>query len=472
MKVRLLGGREGRSTNVSPENCINWYYEQGENGESLVFSPGATQFADLGTGEVRGGIEYNGLAYFVMGNTLYEINSAGTSTSRGTLNTSTGRVSMAHNGVRAGSNQQIMIVDGTTGYIYDNTTSTLTEIADTDMVAADTVTFLDGYFVFSQNNSDRFWITGLYDGTAIDENDFSTAEGDPDKLQAVIADKRDLLLFGKKTLEVWYNTGDPDNTFQRYQGGSVQMGCAAKHSVARFDNTVAWLTENERGHLMVAVLGQAYTPQYISTPEVNYRLSKYTTFSNAFAYVYQHEGHEFYCLTFPNHNVTEVYDAATKRWHRRSHTINGVFPHRERYNCHVFAFGKHLFGDYQNGKIYEMDTSISTFDGGRVERQLVLPNITDDERRIRISEFHLDMEEGTGDPNDSTDTTIWLSYSKDGGHHYGDEIDASIGDAGEYRLRAIWRRLGWGRNWTFKIRTWTPNKVILKAAYIRFYGER
>lgn len=250
------------------------------------------------------------------------------------------------------------------------------------------------------------------------------------------------------------------------------MGCAAKHSVARFDNTVAWLTENERGHLMVAALGQAYTPQYISTPEVNYRLSKYTTFSNAFAYVYQHEGHEFYCLTFPNHNVTEVYDAATKRWHRRSHTINGVFPHRERYNCHVFAFGKHLFGDYQNGKIYEMDTSISTFDGGRVERQLVLPNITDDERRIRISEFHLDMEEGTGDPNDSTDTTIWLSYSKDGGHHYGDEIDASIGDAGEYRLRAIWRRLGWGRNWTFKIRTWTPNKVILKAAYIRFYGER
>ena len=105
-----------------------------------------------------------------------------------------------------------------------------------------------------------------------------------------------------------------------------------------------------------------------------------------------------------------------------------------------------------------------------MERQVVTPNITEEENRIRIASVHLDMQEGTGDPNSSTDTKIWLSYSKNSGHTYGNEIDADIGDTGNYSVRALWRRLGWGRNWTFKIRTWTPNKVILKGLYVRPYG--
>jgi hypothetical protein len=472
VKIPLASGSyEGRSTNISPEKCLNFYYEKTDKGESLVSTPGSTVLVTPKVGEVRGGIEYNGKAYFVIGNTLYEITSNGTATSRGTINTSSGRVSMAHNGTRVGGNQQIMIVDGTNGYIYDNTTSTLTQITDSDMVASESVVFLDGYFVFAQKDTDRFWITSLYDGTTIDSNDFATAEGNPDVLQAVFTDRRDLFLFGKKTLEVWYNAGDPDNTFQRYQGGTAQTGCAAKHSITRFDNTIAWLTENERGDRMVAMMGEGYSPQIVSTPEVNYRLSTYTSYTDAFAYTYQHEGHEFYCLTFPQHKVTEVFDATTKQWHQRGHTINGIFPNRERYNCHVFAFGKHLFGDYQNGKIYQLSTTVGTIDGTRIPREVVTPNIHEEEKRVRISALQLDMEEGIGDPNTSTDTSMWLSYSKDGGHTYTDEVDVSMGDAGEYSKRVIWRRLGIGRNWIFKFRTWSPNPMVLKGAYARLYGE-
>ena len=89
MKLPFLGGSyEGRSTNIASQTMINYFYEKNVDGESLVSTPGATVFKDLGSGEVRGGLEYNDLAYFVMGNTLYEVNSAGTSTSRGTINTS------------------------------------------------------------------------------------------------------------------------------------------------------------------------------------------------------------------------------------------------------------------------------------------------------------------------------------------------------------------------------------------------
>ncbi len=470
MEVPLVGGSEaGRSSNISPAIAINWFPEIGKNGASLVSTHGCTTFVNPKTGEVRGGIEYNSLAYFVIGNTLYEINSAGTATSRGTLTTSSGRVSMAHNGVRTSANQQIHIVDGTQRYIYDNTTSTLTGFTD---FAAETTLFLDGYFVFNVKDTDRFYITSLYDGTTVDFNDFATAEGDPDIMQAVASDRRELFLFGKKTLEIWYNAGDPDNTFQRYQGGSTQTGLASPFAVSRFDNGICWLTENQRGDRLVAVLGEGYRPVIISTPEVNFRLSTYTTFSDAFSYVYQHEGHEFICFTFPSHKVTEVYDASTKEWHQRGHTIDGVFPNRERYNCHVFAFGKHLFGDVSNGNIYVLDTSVGTISGTRIPRERITPILTKEEQRIRISAFQLDMQEGIGDPNSSTDTSMWLSYSKDGGHTFSDEIERSMGEAGEYDKRVIWRRLGHARNWIFKFRTWSPNPMVLKGAYARLYGER
>lgn len=560
MQLRLLGGAEGRSTNVSPEKSINFYYEKGEFSESLVNTPGATEFVDLGNGEVRGAITYNELAYFVAGNTLYEVNSAGTKTSRGTLNTSSGRVSMAHNGVRAESKQQIIIADGTDVWIYDNTTSTMSASAtsisliqasisgittgettttfttssphlfatgwtvkiedivdngpDGDMetmfndnsykitvvtsttftvdinssaltntwssagtasreavnIKSDSVVFIDGYFVLAEKSTDRFWLTGLYDGTTIDPLDFSTAEGDSDEIQSLIADQRELFIFGTRTLEIWYNSGDTDNTFQRYQGGFKQTGTVAKASPARVDNNIYWLTQNERGNAQVAKMGDNFKPVIVSTPELNYELNKYTTLSDAFSYSYQDDGHEFYVLNFPTEKRVWAYDTSTQRWSQRSHTIGGVFPNRERYNCYTFAFGKHLLGDFNNGKVYVLDPTIGTFDGERVERVVITPNITDEEKRIRLSSAQLDMEEGTGDPNVSTDTQIWLSYSKDGGSTYGNEIDGDIGEAGEYAKRVIWRKLGKARNWTFKIRTWSPNRVILKALYLRPYG--
>ncbi len=465
MKLPFISGHyEGRSSNVSPRQCINYFYEKGVDDESLVATHGATTLNATGGSEVRGGIEYNNLAYFVVGNTLYELDAAGTKTSRGTINTTIGQVSLAHNGVRAGANQQIMIVDGVDGWIYDNTTSTLSQITDSDFVATESVVFMDGYFVFTGKGTDRFWITNLYDGTTITATDFFTAEGSPDETLSLVADRRELFIFGKQTLEVWYNSGDTDDTFQRFQGGFTQTGCAAAFSAVRFDNSVAWLTQNERGNVMVATLANGYQPKIISTPEINYQMSTYEKVDDAFAYSYQDEGHEFYVLTFPTANVTWVYDAATQQWHQRGHTIDGVFG-RERYNCHVFAFGRHLFGDLSNGNIYQQDKTVGTISGTRIPRVAISANITDEENRIRISSVQLDMEEGIGDGVAANDTGMWLSWSKNSGHTYGNEQERSAGDLGDYARRLIWRRPGQARNWTFRLRTWTPYPHVLKGLY-------
>ena len=477
MIIPFLGGAyEGRSSNVSPETCINLFYEKATSGESLVGTAGSTVFT-AGTsttvGEVRGGIAYNNLAYFVIGNTFWEINAGGVATSRGTLNTSTGRVSLAHNGVRTSGNQQIMIVDGIDGWYYNNSTSTLTQITDTDFVAATTVTFIDGYFVYNENTgSGRFWLTNQYDAATIDSTDFATAEGWPDKILSVLADNRELFLFGEETIEVWYNSGDTDNTFQRYQGGFKQHGCVAAFSPARFDNSVIWLSRNDRGDAQVVRLGDGYMPRIVSTPELDYRFSTYGTVEDAFGYTYQHEGHEFYVLTFPSANATWAYDAATQTWHQRAHNINSVFPSRERYNCHVFAMGKHLFGDHLNGNIYVLDGTIGTFNTAVVERERTTISIANEENRERIVSLQLDMEEGIGSGSVSNDDVFWLSYSKNGGHSFTNETSRNAGDGGQWAKRVIWRRLGWARNWIFRIRTWTTARPILKGLIAKPYGEK
>ncbi len=473
MLIPFLGGAyAGRSSNLSPETCINLFYERGASGESLVGTAGSTVLVVPKVGEVRGGIAYNDLAYFVVGNTFYEINSAGTATSRGTLNTSTGLISLAHNGVRPSANQQIMVVDGTDGWIFDNTNTTFTQITDSDFVSSDIVVFLDGYFVFNQaGKSDRFWLTAQYDGTSILSTDFATAEGWPDKIQSIIADNRELFLFGEESLEVWYNSGDLDNTFQRFQGGFKQHGCVSQFSPARFDNSVVWLSRNDRGDGQIVTLGEGYQPRIISTQEIDYRISTYKNIEDAFAYSYQHEGHEFYVITFPGNNITLAYDASTKQWHQRANEIGGIFPSRERYNCHVYAFGEHLFGDYLDGSIYKLDGSIGTFAGNRIERERTTVSISDEENRHRIVSVQLDMEEGIGDGNVDNDDQFWLSYSKNGGHTFTNETMRPAGEGGDWARRVIWRRLGWARNWIFRIRTWTTARPVYKSFVAKMYGE-
>ena len=153
------------------------------------------------------------------------------------------------------------------------------------------------------------------------------------------------------------------------------------------------------------MMGQGYQPMVVSTPEINYQISTYNNIQDAFGYSYQDEGHEFYVLTFPTANVTWAYDASTKEWHQRSHIISDI-DSRERYNCHVFAFGKHLFGDFLNGSIYELDGTIGTFNTARVHRQRTTIPVSDEEDRRRLSSLQLDMEEGIGSADTPVSTTL------------------------------------------------------------------
>lgn len=111
-------GLKARSPYVTAKLLTNMYVEQRPQGEKAAIvgyqCPGLNLFIDFGAAPSRGAQEFlpNGLAYVVQGGAFRQVNNAAVSVLRGTLLTVAGRVSMTDNGV------QIMIVDGTYGYIY------------------------------------------------------------------------------------------------------------------------------------------------------------------------------------------------------------------------------------------------------------------------------------------------------------------------------------------------------------------
>lgn len=455
-----------RSLNFDASRCVNLYPEASGSGQSksiamLVGCPGLARFSTLTGAGVRGLLRFSAtIGIAVIGGRVYKIDVAGGGTLIGTCTNAVTPVSMASNGT------VVMMVTGSEGYAINPTANTVTQIVDPDFVGADRVDYIDGYFAFNKPGTQQFQITSLL-GTDVDPLDFASAEGAPDLLIALLVDHLEIWLFGETTTEVFFNSGNPDFPFERIQGAFIQQGCAAKFSPARFAGSVAWLTQNDQGQSMV-VKSNGYQPERISTHAIEYAISQYSRIDDAIGMSYQREGHEFYMLTFPTGNATWVYDASTQLWHERAwrDPVSGLL-NRHRAQCVMSFSNKIIVGDWSSPYLYSLDLNTFTDDGGILPAIRQVPHIASDDNTLTV--FHklwIDMETGVGlnGPGQGSDPVVMLSWSDDGGHSFGTELQCAAGKIGEYKRRASFRRLGASRDRVFRVSVTDPVKRIFIAA--------
>jgi len=131
-------------------------------------------------------LEYGQWLYVVSGAQLYKVDQNYAATFIGIVG-NTGPVSMAMNGT------QLFIAANGPSYVYNAVDNTYVE--NSSFPRAQTVTFIDGYFIFNEPNSQKFWVTESYDGTVLDGASVANAEGSPDGLVSLIADHNELWLF-------------------------------------------------------------------------------------------------------------------------------------------------------------------------------------------------------------------------------------------------------------------------------------
>ena len=465
--------------------------EGGKEPAFLNRAPGLRLVATVGTGPVRGMLEYGQWLYVVSGSQLYKVDQSYAATLIGIVG-NTGPVSMAMNGT------QLFIAANGPSYVYNAVDNTYVE--NSAFPRAQTVTFIDGYFIFNEPNSQKFWVTESYDGTVLDGASVANAEGSPDGLVSLIADHNELWLFGGNSVEVWYDAGlpPPGVPFQRIQGAFNEIGCAATYSVAKLDNSLFWLGADARGKGIV-YRANGYTGVRVSTHAVEYAIAQYDNISDAIAYTYQQEGHAFYVLTFPSANATWVYDASTQAWHERGSWANDQFI-RHRSNCRAVFNGEVLVGDFQSGNIYAFDLDVYSDNGG-VQKWIrswrALPTGQNNLKRTAQHSMQLDCEVGftlppvsqpvfltTEDEDDiitesydflidETSVTInpqpavLLRWSDDGGHTWSNYHGKDMGTTGQTGKRVIWRRLGMTmklRDRVYELSGTDPIKIAIMGA--------
>jgi hypothetical protein len=451
------------------QEAINWFVEIDKNSDAkspiaLLSSPGCVSAVSSSyTGEVRGCWPLPGgtQCLWVIGSqlVLMTIASQATATTQatfalttiGTLATNAGQVSIRDNGTGGIA----VLVDGTNGYVYSIGSKTIKQITDAAWLGSDRVSFIDGWLVFNQPGTQKFYTSPLYwNGTAsLDGTYFALKDSSTDNLVSHIENQRELWLLGERTTEVWYDAGGQYFPFSRLQGATLQIGIAAKHSLCRTGQGLMWLGKSERGENVI-VMTQGYQYGVVSTPAVGYAVSQYDVVSDAQAFVYSEEGHEFYQITFPTANVTWVYDLSTDKWHKRAryNTTSGTFG-RHRANAFCNFADQRLVGDFSNGQIYRMSRAVYVDGPDPLVSLRRTAHVWDKGERNRVIQSRLQIEFKPGvDTDPSLDPQMLLRWSNDGGFTWSNTDYIPMGKTGETTRRAIRRRLGSARDRVYEVR--------------------
>jgi hypothetical protein len=467
MRIPLTGGAyAAKSLIADAQRQVNLYGEQNPQDATAPFTyyptPGLTL---VSTPPVAGESRCiytatNGKRYEVVGQTVYFVDASNVYKALGTLTSLSGPVSMADNTFN------VFLVDGTpNGFTIDMTTNAMVRCADAAFYGADKVDYVDGYFIFNQPGTQHFYIS-LYGDIAFDSLDIASKNTYSDNLVTLAVMHREIWLFGDQTTEVWYNTGASDFTFGRMPGVFIEHGCAAKHSVAKIDLALFWLSKDLQGQGCVFA-GKNYAAERISTHALEAEFLTYSRIDDAIGFSYLQGGHAFYVLTFPTANKTWCFDTATGQWHQRAYLEADGSLSRHRMNCHSFNGGRNLVGDWQTGNVYALDPNAYTDNGNPILCLRSFPHISGaDGNRVLFRQFVADMEVGNGLPGDTDDPEIRLRWSDDRGRSWGNAVTNSLGKVGEYLTSIQWQRLGYARDRVFELSWSAPVKTALNGAWV------
>jgi hypothetical protein len=375
---------------------------------------------------------------------------------------------------------------GSTGNYVTNNSQTVTsrtlyalnfsEIPSTDgaFTGGSTVDVVDNYFIYNRPHTQQYASSDLLSpityGLA-----FASKFTGPDDLVSLIVDHGQIYLLGEKTSEVWADVGTFPFPFQRIPGASSQHGIAAEFSMARFGNSFAYVSRNDRGQAVIVQMN-GYFPQRISTHAVENTLVN-QDISDAVAYTYQLEGHECYVVSFPSLDLTWVYDGATQMWHKWLWCDNQNNYKRHRSNCAALFQGSVLVGDWENGQIYRLDPNNYTDNGQHIRRMRRCPHLVTDFQRQYFDELQIQFQPGVGlqgietfplgDNDIGINPQAMLRWSNDGGSTWSNEHWAGIGKVGKYQNRIIWRRLGQARDRIYEVVVTDPVKAVIISANLK-----
>lgn len=430
---------------ASQQRSVNLFIAGMETPSKAAFILQSAPGLDLvtaGVGVTRCALPVGDRLFAVFGAGLYEISAAGALTHLGSLSSEAGECGMEY-----GLNQ-LVVVDGTRGYVLTLSTNAFAQVSDPDWPGANMIGYLDGFFVLTREGSQEIYVTSIDDATAIDALDFASAESRPDPIVAHIVSNREVVYLGQVTTERHFNAGGADYPFSRDNAANSEVGCLAPFSVKSINNSFMWVSRDVNG-VGYVMLDANRQPQRVSTVAVEEALQGSSDLSAAVAYTYQHGGRMFYALNAPGVQSTWVYEVTSQAWHERC-DLDALGQFKALRVTHAaFAHGVQWAFD-ADGNVYRMGPQYNTYAGDTLKRTRISPNdVTAARDRQAFSEFSLDCT--AGEAPQGVAPMVELSWSDDGGYTWGNPVSMSAGAVGNYLPRVTWRRLGSARDRVWRV---------------------
>lgn len=423
----------------------------------------------------------------------------------GSLATSYGDVFISEN-----NNSEIGITDGTNMYVYKYSlptsflTSTIVSPAPTGQF---TVTFdHPGYISFQlgrlivvDTGTQNWYLSGINAATQwspTDTNNQAYAGSislKPDHIQAAVpipGAGNNLAIFGHTVMELWQFTANALFPYQRQSSYNVDYGCLNPSSIAALDSYIVWLSSNEQGGATVMVVnGAGGREQSISTDGMDFKLANLTNPSNCTGFLFRQDGHLLYQFTFPDDNLSYVYDFETKLFF----TVSD-----ENQNYHIarnviFFDNDYYFVSLNDGNVYTFGTQFTNLQYSSTNTQMmprirICPPIRSPSQRMFIVKS-LGFTIEAGQPNEPIQVydsaflitqdsnfivtqdgnylitqpnfitldglfpeAIDLSISRDGAESFGNSVRYTMNPTGNKKSRLIFQRLGQANDFTPMIR--------------------
>jgi hypothetical protein len=390
-----------------------------------------------GPGVDRGGINWNGVCYRVMGTKLVTVASNGAVTVLGDVGGPVNTLVTFDY-----SFDRLAIASGGRLYYWNGV---LTQVTDPDLGVVLDVAWVDGYFMTTDGTS--LVVTELADPTQVNPLKYGSSEVDPDPVVAILKLRNEIYALNRNTIEVFDNVGGDFFPFQRIDGAQIQKGVIGTFGCCVYLETVAFLGSG-RNEEPGIYLGANATAQKISTQEIDQVLLQFTEAQLATVKLEARndKNHQHLYVHLPDRTI--VYDAAASEalgeqvWFTLTTSTVGFSQYRAR-NL-VWAYDKWLVGDPQSSTIgYMVDATGEHW--GQIVRWEFGTIIAYNEGNGAI--FHeLELVALTGRVALGKDPIISTSYSVDG-QSWSQDRPIRVGTTGNTRKRLAWFQQGHMRNW-------------------------
>lgn len=215
--------------------------------------------------------------------------------------------------------------------------------------------FFDGYvFLMADTPAREVFNSAVQDILTWKSDNFISAEMYPDKSVGIARQSNQLVVFGRKSVEFFYDaqnaTGSP---LRRAEQFSISMGTASWNSIASSDGLIMFVGQTEAGGRFVAGI-EDMKLRPVSTEAIDRILAAETgDIETMTGYLCRIAGHLLYVINLQTQNRTLVYDLTEKIWHEWSSSATYIGKFLGQYQCE--NQGKCLLQYGTKAVVYEFD---------------------------------------------------------------------------------------------------------------------